>query len=96
MPSLHIEHPITDLTTWLAAFGRFHEARARAGVRATRIHQPLDDERYIYVELDFDTADEAAGFKRFLETNVWSSSETSPGLAGTPVARVLQEVAVPS
>ncbi len=92
MPLLHIEHGISDLSTWLAAFGRFHEARAKAGVRSARVHQPIDDDQYIYIDLDFDTVEEAAGFKRFLETNVWSSSDASPGLAGTPTARILKEV----
>lgn len=27
MPTLLIEHPITDFSTWLAAFGRFSDAR---------------------------------------------------------------------
>jgi len=94
MPSLHIEHSITDLSTWLAAFNRFQEARAKAGVRSVRVHQPVEDDQYIYVDLDFDTFDEAAAFKRFLETNVWSSTEASPGLAGAPTARILREVAV--
>jgi hypothetical protein len=59
MATLHIEHPITDLETWLGAFGRFAVARA---------------------------------FKGFLETRVWSNPEASPGLDGTPRARVLTEV----
>ena len=92
MPSLHIEHAITDLSTWLAAFNKFADARKNAGVRAHRICQPVDDDKYIYIDLDFETADQAAAFKRFLETNVWSSSDASPGLAGPPRARVLVEV----
>jgi hypothetical protein len=43
--------------------------------------------------MDFDTVDEAARFKSFLELNVWSSREASPGLAGTPQARVLERIA---
>jgi hypothetical protein len=81
--TLHIEHPITDLSTWLNAFVRFAEARRSAGVTNQRIHQPLDDDRYIYVELDFDDVVQAESFKRFLETRVWSSPEASPGLGGT-------------
>jgi hypothetical protein len=92
MATLHIEHPITDLETWLGAFGRFAEARANAGVKAQRVHQPLDDDRYIYVELDFDRVEQAKAFKNFLETKVWSSPDASPGLGGTPRARVLTEV----
>jgi hypothetical protein len=91
--TLHIEHPISDLETWLGAFARFEEARARAGVRAHRIRQPIDDDRYIYVALEFDSVEAATTFKRFLETTIWASAEASPALAGKPVARVLTDVA---
>jgi len=90
--TLHIEHPISDLQTWLGAFNRFEEAREKAGVRSHRIHQPVDDDKYIYVTLDFDSVEEAAAFKSFLEKTVWASAEASPALAGTPKARVLTEV----
>jgi hypothetical protein len=92
MPTLHIEHPISDLQTWLGAFNRFEEARTKAGVRSQRVHQPIDDDKYIYVALDFDSIDEAAAFKEFLETTVWASAEASPALAGRPKARILTEV----
>ncbi len=92
MATLHIEHPIHDLQTWLTAFGRFGEARQRGGVRVHRIYQPVGDDKYILIELDFDSVDEAERFKSFLETNVWSSQEASPGLAGSPQARVLERV----
>ena len=92
MATLHIEHPITDLDTWLGAFGRFGEARTNAGVKAQRVHQPVDDDRYILVELDFDTVEQAEAFRGFLETKVWSNPEASPGLGGTPRARGLTVV----
>lgn len=92
MATLHIEHPITDLETWLGAFARFEEARTKAGVRVERVSQPIDDDKYIYVALDFDTVEEAEAFKGFLETRVWSSPEASPALDGTPRARILTAV----
>jgi hypothetical protein len=91
--TLHIEHAISDLETWLLAFARFENVRARAGVRAHRVRRPVDDDNYIYVELDFGSVEAAQAFKRFLETTVWASADASPALAGTPVARVLTEVA---
>jgi arginase family enzyme len=91
MATLHIEHPINDLPTWLAAFSRSQEARHRAGVGAERALQPVGDKRYIYVDLDFDSVEQAVAFKKFLETNGWTSREASPALAGTPRARVLIE-----
>ena len=42
--------------------------------------------------LDFDSVEEAAAFKQFLETTVWTSAEASPALDGTPRARILVEV----
>jgi hypothetical protein len=90
--SLHIEHPITDLPTWLGAFTRFEEARKKAGVRAQHVRQPVDDDKYIYITLDFDSVEDAAAFKRFLETNVWASAESSPALRGTPTTRILTDV----
>lgn len=78
------------------AFGRFFEAGQKGGVRGHPIYQPVDDDKYIVIDFDFDTVDEAERFKRFLEANVWSTREVSPGLAGTPQARVLVSVAPPS
>ncbi len=56
------------------------------------MHQPVDDDNYIYVTLDFDTVEAATAFKGFLETTVWASAGASPALGGTPKARVLSEV----
>ncbi len=92
MATLYIEHPITDLETWLGAFRQFEQARRKAGVRAQRVHQPVDDDKYIYVSLDFDSVEQAEAFKGFLETRVWTSEDASPALSGTPKARVLAEV----
>ncbi len=90
MPTLHIEHAITDFRTWLAAFGRFADARRNAGVRDERVHQPVGDPHYVIVDLDFDTVDEANAFLQFLETVVWSNSANAPALAGSPHALVLE------
>jgi hypothetical protein len=90
--TLHIEHPISDLGTWLGAFNQFADARRDAGVRAQRVHRPVDDDTYIVLQLDFETVEAAERFKTFLESVVWQSRDLSPGLAGTPIARVLREV----
>jgi hypothetical protein len=92
MATLQIEHRITDLRTWLDAFARFEAARKNAGVRDQRIWQPVDDEKYICVALDFDSVEEAARFKDFLEKNVWANVEASPALDGAPTTRILVEV----
>jgi len=90
MNTLHIEHPVTDYSTWRDAFDRFEPARVEAGVRAARVQRPLDDDAYVLIELDFDDADSAAGFLGFLETVVWATPANSPALAGSPQTRILQ------
>ncbi len=92
MATLHIEHPISDLGTWLGAFSAFAEARRGAGVTAERISQPVDDDHYVVVQLDFDSADSAAGFLQFLETAVWAVPENAPALAGKPRTVILRPV----
>lgn len=82
MTTLRIEHAITDFTVWRNAFERFAAAREQAGVLAARVARPVDDERYVVVDLDFDDTDHAEAFLGFLRGNVWSSRESSPALAG--------------
>jgi hypothetical protein len=89
MPTLHIEHPITDFETWSGAFNRFADARRQAGVRSHRVHRPIDDPNYVLVDLDFDTTEAAEAFLGFLTTTVWATPENSPALAGTPRTRIL-------
>lgn len=96
MPTLHIEHAITDFPTWQRAFGRFADARRSAGARDERVHQPVGDANYVVVELDFDTVEEANAFLQFLRTVVWADPAKAPALAGAPRALVLERAAVSS
>lgn len=89
MATLHIEHGIKDFATWKAAFDRFSDKRAEAGVTAQRIHQPVDDPNYVVLQLDFATVEQARAFLGFLEQRVWSTPANSPALAGSPTARIL-------
>jgi hypothetical protein len=92
MTTLHIEHAITDYPTWKAAFDRFAEARARAGVLAHRIQRPADDPAYVLIDLDFPSESQAYAFLTFLRTRVWASAESAPALVGPPRTRVLATV----
>ena len=83
---------MSDFTTWKAAFDRFAALRLQSGVRSHRIQQPVDDPRYVVIDLDFDTAAGAAEFLDFLESRVWSSREHSPALAGAPRTAILELV----
>lgn len=90
MPTLHIEHPISDYETWRGAFDRLGDVRRKAGVISGRVARPVDDPKYIVVTLDFDTTEHATGFLRFLETQVWTSSTAAPALHGRPRTVILE------
>jgi hypothetical protein len=90
MTTLRIEHAIYDYEVWKAAFDSFAEARLRAGVRGCAIRRPADDDHYLMLDLEFDTADKARAFAVFLEQKVWSSPESAPALAGVPRTRILE------
>jgi hypothetical protein len=90
MPTLHIEHPITDFEEWSSAFARFAEARRQAGVREQRVQRPAGDPNYVVIDLDFGTRGEADAFLRFLKTQVWEVPGNSPALAGSPQTMILE------
>jgi hypothetical protein len=93
MTTLHIEHAISDYPMWRKAFERLADTRAKSGVRAQRVQQPVGDPHYIVIDLDFDAVDDASRFLAFLRANVWSAADNSPALVGTPQARILQAAA---
>ena len=89
MTTLRIEHAIHDYDLWKTAFDGFADVRAKAGVRAFTIHRPVDNPKYLMLDLEFDTTERADAFSTFLEQNVWSSPTSSPGLAGVPHTQIL-------
>jgi hypothetical protein len=91
MTILRLEHPITDFETWKRAFDRDPVQRKASGVRSHRIYRPVDDPKYVAVDLEFATRDEAERFEVALG-NLWRSREAAPALAGTPIVRIVDSV----
>jgi hypothetical protein len=94
MTTLRIEHAITDYETWRAAFEQAAPFREVAGVRSYRIQQPVDDPRYLMIDLDFDDVAGAEALLKILRENIWTSPEASPGLGGQPQARIVETLEV--
>ena len=65
MTTLRIEHAIHDYDQWKAAFDSFAAARAKGGVRSFAVRLPADDEKYLMLDLEFDTASRAEAFAKF-------------------------------
>ena len=91
MPTLQIEHRITDFDVWRQAYGRFATARANAGVQTERVYRPIDDPHYVVVDLDFPDTESAQRFLQFLRSDVWSTPAASPALDGRPETRLLRQ-----
>ncbi len=56
---LRIEHPIFNFEDWKKAFDSDPVGREKSGVRRYRVLRPVDDEKYIMIDLEFDTANQA-------------------------------------
>lgn len=91
MPVLQIEHPIRDFEVWKRAFDRDPVGREASGVRGYRIYRPIDDPKFIAVDMEFEDRAAAEGFKRSLE-ELWRTAEAAPVLGGTPRARIVDVV----
>lgn len=95
MATLHIEHAISDYTTWKTTFDRFAPVREKAGIRQHRIQRPIDNGNYVVIDLDFESAQQARAFLDLLQTTVWTSSENAPALVGAPRTSILQPAEYP-
>ncbi len=91
MPVLQIEHPIRDFETWKAAFDREMPRRDAGGVRRYQVYRPVDDAKFIGVDLEFDSLGAAEAFRQGLE-ELWKSPQAAAALGGTPRARIVDVV----
>jgi hypothetical protein len=91
MPVLQIEHAISDFEVWKRAFDTDPLGREESGVRSYRVYRPLDDARYVKIDLDFDTPSEAKAFRVKLQ-GLWGSGRAAPALVGSPRTRIVEVV----
>jgi hypothetical protein len=88
---LQIEHAIGDFDVWKRAFDADPVRRAESGVRRYRVFRPIDDPKYIKVDLEFNSSSEAQAFRAALQ-DLWGSGRAAPALVGSPQARIVEEV----
>jgi len=56
---VRIEHPVPDFEGWKRAFDSDPMNRKKSGVRRYRIFRPVDDPRYVMIDLELDTREQA-------------------------------------
>lgn len=91
MPVLQIEHPVRDFETWKATFDGARGRREAGNVRRYQVYRPVDDPKFIGVDLEFDSRAEAEAFKLGLE-ELWQSPQATLVLGGSPRARIVDMV----
>lgn len=90
MPILRIEHTVPDFDVWKAAFDSDPVGREQGGVRRYRVLRPVDDPKYVMVDLEFDSSSEAEAFRAALG-DLWRRVEAE-GLMESPRARIVETV----
>jgi quinol monooxygenase YgiN len=86
MVTVQIEHPIRDYAEWKATFDRDPARREASGVRRYRVNRPIDDPRYVLVDLDFDSREAADAFVATMRS-LWPKVEGT--LIGGPKVRIV-------
>ncbi len=71
---LRIEHPIFSYEAWKEAFDSDPVGREKSGVRYYQILQPVDDPKYIMIDLEFDTLSQAEALLAAMQV-VWGRVE---------------------
>ncbi len=88
---LRIEHPVMDFEGWKKAFDSDPVGREKSGVRQYRILRPVDDEKYVMIDLEFDTAEQAEALLAAMR-KVWG--EVQGKIIMNPAARITEAVEV--
>ena len=86
---LRIEHPVLDFDGWKKAFDGDPVGREKSGVRRYQILRPVDDPRYVMIDLEFDTASQAEALLAAMRT-VWGRVEGT--IMMNPLARIVEAV----
>jgi hypothetical protein len=66
MITLRIEHKIANYEGWKKAFDSDPINRKQSGVKRYRIYRPIDDPKFIIIDLDFDKLDLAQAAEKAL------------------------------
>jgi len=92
MSTLRVELQVRDYDLWRNAFAQDAGGRQRNGARRYRIFRPVDDERKVMIDIDFDTAADAGTFLAIMERDVWPSGDKAPAKIGAPRTHILEMV----
>jgi len=83
---LHIEHPVIDFEDWKKAFDSDPVNREKSGVRRYQILRPVDNPKYVMIDLEFDTVKQAEALLAAMRL-VWSRVQGT--IMNNPQSRIM-------
>ena len=86
---LRVEHTVHEFADWKAAFDSDPVGRKRAGVRRHRVLRSVADQKYVMIDLEFDTAGQAEGLLAGLRA-LWGRIQGT--IIESPEARIVEVV----
>jgi len=86
---LRIEHPVLDFEAWKKAFDSDPVGREKAGVLRYTVSRPVEDERYVLIDLEFDAQGQAEAMLAALR-RLWGRVEGQVMI--NPTTRILEAV----
>ena len=86
---LRIEHRVPDFDSWKKAFDGDPVGREKSGVRRYRVLRPIDDPRYVMIDLEFDTAAQAEALLAAMRV-IWGRVQGQ--IMTGPQARIVETV----
>jgi ribosomal protein L35AE/L33A len=89
MHIVQIEHPVPDYDGWKRAFDSDPVKRKQSGVKRFKILRPIDDPKYVIIELELDSSKEAESFLTAIR-NLWKDAEGK--VMFNPKARIIEIV----
>ena len=87
MVIVRIEHPVSNFDDWKRAFDSDPVGRRQAGVRRYRILRPVDDSRFVVVDLELDAEPQAVAMLAALRA-MWKNVEGR--IIFNPQTRILE------
>jgi hypothetical protein len=90
MSILRIEHPVPDYQMWKSVFdSKGPDLRTRFGARRYQVLRPVDDPRYVMIDVDFDSLKKAEGFLAVMR-ELWAG--TGRNVSSEQKARIAEAV----
>jgi hypothetical protein len=86
---LRIEHKVLSFDAWKKAFDSDPIDRKKSGVRRYQIYQPVDDPKYVIIDLECDSLSSAQATQTALQNMMTKAIGT---LIVAPSIRILSEM----